>query len=70
MFDQKGKTLKATHIAEAIMATVAPLERPKSQTPRRRFRQLHQVLRESHAAGYRHCLVIDEAHSLPIPTIV
>jgi len=66
--DQKGKTLKATHIAEAIMATVAPLERPKS-SPEARFRQLHQVLRESHAAGYRHCLVIDEAHSLPIPTI-
>ena len=66
--DQKGKTLKATHIAEAIMATVAPLERPKS-SPEARFRQLHQVLRESHAAGYRHCLVIDEAHALPIPTI-
>ena len=66
--DQKGKTLKATHIAEAIMSTVAPLERPKS-SPEARFRQLHQVLRESHAAGYRHCLVIDEAHSLPIPTI-
>ncbi|MCG9036404.1 hypothetical protein LH436_15850, partial [Laribacter hongkongensis] len=27
--DQKGKTLKATHIAEAIMAAVAPLEKPK-----------------------------------------
>ena len=66
--DQKGKTLKATHIAEAIMATVAPLERPK-RSPEARFRQLHQVLRESHAVGYRHCLVIDEAHALPIPTI-
>lgn len=66
--DQKGKTLKAGHIAEAIMASVAPLERPKS-SPEARFRQLHQVLRESHAAGYRHCLLIDEAHALPIPTI-
>ena len=66
--DQKGKTLKAGHIAEAIMASVAPLERPKS-SPEARFRQLHQVLRESHAAGFRHCLVIDEAHALPIPTI-
>jgi type II secretory pathway predicted ATPase ExeA len=26
--DQKGKTLKATHIAEALMAAVAPLEKP------------------------------------------
>ncbi|MCW5223498.1 hypothetical protein D5041_07775 [Verminephrobacter aporrectodeae subsp. tuberculatae] len=66
--DQKGKTLKATHIAEALMAAVAPLERPRS-SPEARFAQLHKALRESHAAGYRHCLVIDEAHSLPIPTI-
>lgn len=66
--DQKGKTLKATHIAEAIMAAVAPLEKPKS-SPEARFAQLHKALRESHAAGYRHCLVIDEAHALPIPTI-
>ncbi|MEC5207421.1 type II secretory pathway predicted ATPase ExeA [Vogesella perlucida] len=66
--DQKGKTLKATHIAEAIMAAVAPLEKPKS-SPEARFAQLHKALKESHAAGYRHCLVIDEAHALPIPTI-
>lgn len=66
--DQKGKTLKATHIAEALMAAVAPLEKPKS-SPEARFAQLHKALRESHSAGYRHCLVIDEAHSLPIPTI-
>jgi len=66
--DQRGKTLKATHIAEAIMAAVAPLEKPKS-SPEARFAQLHKALKESHAAGYRHCLVIDEAHSLPIPTI-
>ena len=66
--DQKGKTLKATHISEALMAAVAPLEKPKS-SPQARFAQLHKALRESHAAGYRHCLVIDEAHSMPIPTI-
>lgn len=66
--DQKGKTLKSTHIAEALMAAVAPLEKPKS-SPEARFAQLHKALRESHTAGYRHCLVIDEAHALPIPTI-
>lgn len=66
--DQKGKTLKATHIAEALMAAVAPLERPKS-SPEARFAQLHKALRESHVAGYRHCLVIDEAHALSIPTL-
>nr|WP_017922334.1 AAA family ATPase [Burkholderia glumae] len=66
--DQKGKTLKATHIAEAIMAAVAPLEKVKS-SPEARFAQLHKALKESHAAGYRHCLVIDEAHAVPIATL-
>ncbi|MBS1186704.1 MAG: putative DNA-binding phage protein [Burkholderiaceae bacterium] len=66
--DQKGKTLKSSHIAEAIMAAVAPLEKRKS-SPEARFAQLHKALKESHTAGYRHVLVIDEAHSLPIPTI-
>ncbi|MBK3440771.1 ExeA family protein [Pseudomonas lactis] len=66
--DTKGKSLKSTHIAESMMAAVAPLEKAKS-SPEARFAQLHRVLKESHAAGYRHCLVIEEAHSLPIPTL-
>ncbi|MDD1014562.1 ExeA family protein [Pseudomonas rubra] len=66
--DTKGKSLKSTHIAESMMAAVAPLERAKS-SPEARFAQLHRALKESHAAGYRHCLVIEEAHSLPIPTL-
>ncbi|MDR0441580.1 MAG: AAA family ATPase [Candidatus Accumulibacter sp.] len=66
--DQKGKTLKASHLAEAIMAAVVPLERVRS-SPEARFAQLHKALKDSHAAGYRHCLIIDEAHALPIPTL-
>lgn len=66
--DTKGKTLKSTHIAEAIMAAVAPLEKPMS-SPEARFRQLHRALKTSHESGYRHCLIIEEAHSLPIPTL-
>ncbi|MGR3966093.1 AAA family ATPase [Pseudomonas sp. 910_23] len=66
--DTKGKSLKSTHIAEAMMARVSPLTKPKN-SPEARFAQLHKVLKESHAAGYRHCLVIEEAHSLPIPTL-
>jgi type II secretory pathway predicted ATPase ExeA len=66
--DQKGKTLKSTHIAEAIMAAVAPNEKPKS-SPEARFQQLHRVLKDSAAAGNRHCVVFDEAHSLPLATI-
>jgi type II secretory pathway predicted ATPase ExeA len=66
--DNKGKTLKSGHIAEAILAAVAPRESVR-QSPEARFRQVHEALRESHRAGNRHVLVIEEAHGLPIPTL-
>jgi len=66
--DRKGKTFKSSDITSALLAAVAPLEKPKV-SPQARFRQLHQALKDSQAAGYRHCLVIEEAHSLPIPTL-
>ncbi|NDV21016.1 AAA family ATPase, partial [Pseudodesulfovibrio sp. JC047] len=66
--DKTGKTLKAQHIAEAIMATVAPTE-PIKSSPEARFRQLHNVLRSSRRANNSHCLIIEEAHGLPLPTL-
>lgn len=66
--DQKGKTLKAVHIAEAILAAVAPNVSPK-RSPEARFAQIHRALQESAKAGNRHVLVIEEAHGLPIPTL-
>jgi type II secretory pathway predicted ATPase ExeA len=66
--DQLGKSLKAMHIAEAILHTLAPaLKLPRS--PETRFRLVHQVLRDSRRAGMRHCLIIEEAHSLNSHTI-
>jgi type II secretory pathway predicted ATPase ExeA len=66
--DTRGKTLKASHIAEAILATVAPLERVCS-SPEARFRQVHRVLRDSARSGQRHVLIIEEAHGLPVATL-
>ena len=66
--DQIGKTLRSQHIAEAIMACVAPLAKTKS-SPEARFRQLHEALRDSSRAGHSHVLVIEEAHSLPMATL-
>ncbi|CTR34994.1 ExeA-like protein [Escherichia coli] len=66
--DAKGKTLKAASIAEAIINTIAPLENVK-RSQEARYRQLHRVLKESARAGFSHCLVIEEAHSLPVPTL-
>ena len=66
--DMKGKTLKAAHIAEAILYALAPLEGAR-RSPEARFRQVHNLLKESHKAGNSHVLIIEEAHSLPIPTL-
>ncbi len=66
--DIKGKTLKSAHIAEAILATLAPSVNAK-RSPESRFRQVHQLLKESCRAGNHHVLIIEEAHSLPIPTL-
>lgn len=66
--DATGKTLRAAHIAEAIMSTLAPLAKAKS-SPEARFRQLHQALRDSARTGFAHVLLIEEAHSLPLATL-
>lgn len=66
--DLKGKRFKSSDITAALLAAVAPTEKPKIN-PQARFAQLHRALKESHAAGYRHCVLIEEAHSLPVPTL-
>lgn len=66
--DIKGKTLKAVHIAEAILREVAPHERPL-RSAEARFRQVDRALRESSRMGNKHVLIIEEAHSLPVPTL-
>ena len=66
--DIKGKTLKASHIAESILAALAPSTNAK-RSPEARFRQIHNLLKESSRAGHHHLLIIEEAHSLPIPTL-
>lgn len=66
--DARGKTLRATHIAEAIAYALDPQLKIKS-SPQARFEQLHQLLRASARAGRRHLLVIDEAHCMPTATL-
>ena len=66
--DTKGKTLKALHIAESILSALAPSGNAK-RSPEARFRQIHTLLKESSKAGNHHLLIIEEAHSLPIPTL-
>lgn len=66
--DTKGKTLKSSHIAEAIASALDPQLKVKS-SPQARFEQVHTMLKASRRAGQRHLLVIEEAHCLPTATL-
>lgn len=66
--DVKGKTLKSGHIAECIIRAIDPLAQIK-RSPEARFAQLHALLKNSHRAGNKHVLVIEEAHCLPTATL-
>lgn len=66
--DVKGQQMKSGHIAEALAHALAPSVQLKS-SPNARFRQVHELLRDSCRAGVRHLLLIEEAHRLPIATL-
>lgn len=67
--DRTGKTLKAASIAEAILRAIDPNARPKN-SPEARFAQVHQALKDSSDSSQSsHVLIIEEAHSLPVPTL-
>ena len=66
--DTTGKTLKASHIAEALAHALDPQLKVKS-SPEARFRQVHELLKTSRRAGRRHLLLIEEAHCLPTATL-
>lgn len=66
--DDRGKTLKSTQIAESITTVLDPNVALKLSSEAR-FRQVHELLKASHAIGRRHLLVIEEAHCLPLATL-
>jgi type II secretory pathway predicted ATPase ExeA/predicted transcriptional regulator len=63
-----GKPLKAQNIIESVIKTLSPLTQVRGSAEAR-VRQMHKMLCESAQAGYKHVLVIEEAHRLAIPTI-
>jgi type II secretory pathway predicted ATPase ExeA len=66
--DTKGKTLKSAAIQTAIVMTLDALE-GVAQSDEKRTRQVKRMLQDSTSQGRSHLLVIEEAHSLPIPTL-
>ena len=68
--DVRGKTLKTSHLNEAILREVAP-GKPLRRTMEAQLNQVASALSESLAENRerRHLLIIDEAHALPKPTL-
>lgn len=66
--DTKGKQMKSGQIAESIAHALAPSVQLRS-SPEARFRQVHELLRDSARAGMRHLLIIEEAHRMPLATL-
>lgn len=66
--DTRGKSIKSAGIQTAIVMTLNPSENV-AQSDEKRARQVKRMLEESTTAGHSHLLVIEEAHSLPIPTL-
>lgn len=66
--DTKGKTLKSAAIETAIVMTLDSLV-GVAPSQEKRTRQIQRMLQESTIQGRSHLVVIEEAHSLPIPTL-
>lgn len=66
--DTKGKTLKSSQLAEAVMRTLDPSATVKS-SPEARFSQVENALKASARAGRKHLLLIEEAHCMPTTTL-
>lgn len=66
--DKKGRIIKSNDIIEAIIHAIMPNTAIK-QSNEAKNRQLATLLTESYLSGYRHVLIIEEAHCLANPTL-
>ncbi len=66
--NKKTPGLRSSHICEAVLAAIDPAYKAVT-SPESRFRHMHKRLIESSRAGFRHLLIFEEAHSLPLYTI-
>lgn len=64
----RGQPMRVGQLAESIVHALAPGVALKSR-PEARYRQVHELLKASRAAGYHHLMMIEEAHRMPLPTL-
>lgn len=62
--NKKAVAMKPTHICESILEALN-VDYKGNLSPESLFRLTHEKLKDSATAGFRHLLVIEEAHSLP-----
>jgi type II secretory pathway predicted ATPase ExeA len=67
--NKKMPALRSAHICEAVLAEIDPSYKGATASPEAKFRHMHKCLKESAQAGYRHLIILEEAHSLPLFTI-
>ena len=60
---KKQPGMKMSHICEAVITALDGSFR-SSLSPEGMFRHMHMLLKKSASAGYRHLLIIEEAHSM------
>jgi type II secretory pathway predicted ATPase ExeA len=66
--DDKGGKLRVGDVAQRIIRTLAPEETVR-RSQDARFEQLQRVLTNSANAGWKHLVIIEEAHALPKATL-
>ena len=66
--ERRGKPLRGGDIQEAIIAHLAPGQNIPS-TRQGKMRRVDTLLKQSAQSGRRNLLLIEEAHTLPIPTL-
>nr|WP_305891433.1 AAA family ATPase [Methylomonas sp. SURF-1] len=66
--DKKGRTLKSGDIEEAIIYSLDSTASPK-RSAEARARQVSSMLEHSARSKNSHVILIEEAHSLPTPTL-
>ena len=66
--DGRTGTLKTRHLLEAILSTLSP-DSSIHVSPEMLAKKVHKSLLESYRAGFKHCLIIEEAHDLHTHTL-
>lgn len=66
--DKRGSRVKSSDIQTAIVLTL-DAKTSVAQSNEQRTRQVFRMLEDSATSGRSHLLIIEEAHSLPVPTL-